>query len=150
MPYENDPDDPGGETKFGIDKRSHPDINIKTLTRQKAKEIYYSDYWLPVAADKLKPKTAWAVVDCGVNCGKGRAIKWLQESVGTRQDGIIGPLTIKAANELDDTDLARMIVNRREQYYKDLNKQARFKKFYKGWINRNESLRRIITNNSVN
>ena len=26
--YVNDPDDPGGETNFGIAKRSHPDVDI--------------------------------------------------------------------------------------------------------------------------
>ena len=27
--YVNDPKDPGGETNFGIAKRSHPDVDIK-------------------------------------------------------------------------------------------------------------------------
>jgi lysozyme family protein len=30
--YVNDPDDPGGETKFGITKRNYPTLNIKSLT----------------------------------------------------------------------------------------------------------------------
>ena len=34
--YVNDPDDMGGETRFGISKRSYPDINIKELTIEKA------------------------------------------------------------------------------------------------------------------
>ena len=29
--YVNDPDDPGGETKYGIAKKSNPDVDIKTL-----------------------------------------------------------------------------------------------------------------------
>ena len=31
--YVNDPDDPGGETNFGIAKRSHPDVDIANLTK---------------------------------------------------------------------------------------------------------------------
>ena len=37
--YVNDPKDPGGETNFGIAKRSHPDVDIKNLTIDGAKEI---------------------------------------------------------------------------------------------------------------
>src|SRR6266700_2325053 len=43
--YSNDPDDPGGETNYGIDKRSHPDVDIKNLTEAQAIDIYYTDYW---------------------------------------------------------------------------------------------------------
>ena len=37
--YVNDPVDPGGETNFGIAKRSHPDVDIANLTKEGAKEI---------------------------------------------------------------------------------------------------------------
>ena len=38
--YVDNPADPGGETNWGISKRSYPNINIKTLTRDGAKEMY--------------------------------------------------------------------------------------------------------------
>src|SRR6478735_11274468 len=38
--YENVPGDPGGPTKYGIDQRSHPDVNIRALTKEQAKAIY--------------------------------------------------------------------------------------------------------------
>lgn len=37
--------DPGGETKWGISKRSYPDLDIAALTREQAIEIYFRDYW---------------------------------------------------------------------------------------------------------
>ena len=43
--YVNDPDDPGGETNFGVAKRSHPDVDIANLTKDGAKEIYKEHYW---------------------------------------------------------------------------------------------------------
>ncbi len=43
--YVNDPKDPGGETNFGVAKRSHPDVDIKNLTKDGAKEIYKEHYW---------------------------------------------------------------------------------------------------------
>ena len=38
--YVNDPKDPGGETNFGISKRAYPDVDMKTLTKEGAKDIY--------------------------------------------------------------------------------------------------------------
>jgi lysozyme family protein len=43
--YVDHPDDPGGETKYGISKRSYPEVNIAALTLDKAKAIYREDYW---------------------------------------------------------------------------------------------------------
>ncbi len=43
--YEDDPDDPGEETKFGISKRSYRALNIAALTRDEAVAIYYWDFW---------------------------------------------------------------------------------------------------------
>lgn len=43
--YSNNPDDPGGETKYGISKRAHPELDIKNLTLEEAIDIYRSDYW---------------------------------------------------------------------------------------------------------
>src|SRR5216684_3047737 len=43
--YGNDPADPGGETNWGIDIRTHPNLDIKNLTRDEAITIYYKDWW---------------------------------------------------------------------------------------------------------
>ena len=40
--YTNDPADPGGETNYGIDKRSHADVDIKALTVEQATDIYFT------------------------------------------------------------------------------------------------------------
>tara|TARA_Y100001951_G_C11296045_1_gene275706 strand:+ start:4160 stop:4333 length:174 start_codon:yes stop_codon:yes gene_type:complete len=34
--YVNDPRDPGGETRFGISKRSYPREDIRGMTRERA------------------------------------------------------------------------------------------------------------------
>ena len=52
--YVNDPDDPGGETNFGIAKRSHPDVDIANLTKEDAKIIYYQDYWMKIEFHKCQ------------------------------------------------------------------------------------------------
>jgi len=48
--YVNDFFDAGGETNMGISKKSYPDLDIKNLTVEQAKAIYYEDYWLPSKA----------------------------------------------------------------------------------------------------
>ena len=71
--YENNSDDPGGETKFGISKKSYPDINIENLTEDQAAAIYYRDYWTPMMCDKYEPRLALALFDTAVNNGVGTA-----------------------------------------------------------------------------
>jgi lysozyme family protein len=84
--YSNDPNDPGGETNFGISKRSYPDVDIKNLTREGAKEIYRRDFWLfdQVENQRLASK----IMDAYVN-SKHHSIRILQMSLGTIQAGPI-------------------------------------------------------------
>jgi lysozyme family protein len=77
--YENDPDDPGGATKYGIDQRSHPSVNIKNLTAEEATEIYW-DEWVKDGCEDLPEPLDWIFFDACVNCGIGRANKLLKAS----------------------------------------------------------------------
>jgi lysozyme family protein len=71
--YVNDPQDPGGETKFGISKRSYPNVDIKQLTLEQAKQIYKRDYWDKLFLDTQKWHIALLMFDCAVNQGVGAA-----------------------------------------------------------------------------
>lgn len=141
--YENDPDDPGGATKFGIDQRSHPSVHIRSLTREQAMGIYWREYWGKVRAEELPPKLAEVVGDIAVNNGVSRAIKWLQEVVGTIVDGQIGPKTMKAVLSRYPEEAAAELLDRREKFYRSIAK-GRKVKFLRGWLNRNNDLRRFI------
>jgi len=72
--YVNDPNDPGGETKYGISKRAYPTLDIKNLTLDKAVQIYRRDYLskLPVI---LNPQLFYQVLDMAINAGPGTALK---------------------------------------------------------------------------
>ena len=39
--YVNHPNDPGGETNWGISKRSYPNVDIKALTREGVLRLCY-------------------------------------------------------------------------------------------------------------
>ena len=78
--YVNDPDDPGGETRFGISKRSYPNVDIKNLTIEEAKKIYKRDYYDAVDFGIMDEKTKNALFDTAVNCGVGTARKFYTAS----------------------------------------------------------------------
>jgi lysozyme family protein len=146
--YDNDPDDPGGETKYGIDKRSHPNEDIKNLTKERATEIYFSDYWRKCG--ELPPGVGEVVFNIGVNCGNARAGKWLQQAINRQdkvraiaEDGKIGPMTIAAANLCDGPLLTEMLLDRTEAHYRSIAR-GRLAKFLRGWLNRNNDLRAYV------
>lgn len=140
--YENDIDDPGGATKFGIDQRSHPNVDIRNLTMEQAKEIYRKDYWAKVKGGELPEKIAVVIMDIAVNNGTGRAAKWLQELAGVQIDGVIGPITVAASQKLNEMDVVSLL-DRREDFYRAIAK-GRMAKFLKGWLNRNDALRKLV------
>lgn len=80
--YANNPNDPGGETNWGITKRSYPQLDIANLTREQAIEIYRRDYWLGSGADTMPWPLCLAHFDTAVNAGVGRAAAIQREAGG--------------------------------------------------------------------
>ncbi len=136
--YVNHPSDPGGETKYGISKRSYPLLDIKNLTEERAIEIYYNDFWKRLRCDEIADENlALHVFDFAVNAGRGRAVKMLQKMLDTSVDGIIGPHTLKCANEADGKSLTYCYKQERIRYYKRLvERKPEMEVFLKGWVNR--------------
>ena len=137
--YVNDPDDAGGETKYGIAKRWYPDVDIKNLTKEQAKKIYHQDYWRPAKCDEVPPKLRHIYFDMCVNFGRRGAVKVLQQAANSKLrdkidvDGGIGPATLKAIQNLS-VDRVRAY---RVKYYSDLiTKKPEQEKFYYGWYER--------------
>jgi len=89
--------DPGGLTKFGISQRAYPNVNIRALTIDQAKEIYLQDYWDRCNCDDLPPALSLLLFDSAVSQGPLNAIRTLQRALGVPADGVLGPITIGAA-----------------------------------------------------
>lgn len=121
--YTHDSDDPGGETNFGISKRSYPRENIKAMTRERAKEIYQRDYWFPAGCDSLPFPIALVVLDSAINCGVTSAKVWAR-------DNAYEPLAT----------LARRVL----YYFRIIKKTPSSGKFLKGWLNRVSDLVALI------
>lgn len=78
--YVNHPNDPGGETRFGISQRAYPGEDIKHLTRERALELYWRDYWLASGANALAWPMSCIHADAAVNQGVGRARRFLRQT----------------------------------------------------------------------
>lgn len=142
--YVNHPDDPGGETNFGITKRTYPHLDIKALTKQDAIKIYHQDWWLRYGYDRITdPDVATKTFDLSVNMGPGGGHRILQRAVNLTMnehlivDGIIGPLTIAATNKADpEKVLQAMRFLAAEYYYHIAKKRPASRTFLMGWLNR--------------
>jgi lysozyme family protein len=134
--YVNDPSDPGGETNFGISRRSFPNEDIKNMTKGRASEIYKKQYWDACNLDLITdPSAALQIFDFTVNAGVSRSVKLVQRIVDTLEDGKLGPITAAKVN--DNIHFVDNFITARIDYYYELVKsKPALAKFYNGWINR--------------
>ncbi len=102
--YSDDPQDPGGETMWGVTARvarAHGYLGpMKDMPQEVAKTIYRAEYW-PAGLDQLSYPVAFQVFDGTVNSGIQESVKWLQAAAGVKQDGDLGAKTIAAVRAMD-------------------------------------------------
>jgi lysozyme family protein len=162
--YGDVPDDRGGETKFGISKRSYPELNIRKLTRKQAREIYKRDYWDKIRGDELPEDVARVVFDMAINAGVGTASKHLQLAIDAPPDGVIGNKTLRRLDahlrKEDPYTLAKKLLEKRRWYYARLmSRDPSQTKFGLAWarrvnmleeaLDREEGLRRQAVVNNI-
>lgn len=131
--YTNDPNDPGGETNWGISKREYPSLDIKKLTREQAKAIYLRDFWNKINADKLPNGIVFQLFDFATNSGVQTAIRYFQRALGVADDGVIGPVTSHAMLVTSETDMIMQLNAERLDY---MTKLVTWPKFGRGWAKR--------------
>ena len=135
--YVNDPRDPGGETNWGITKRTAQangyQGSMLAMTREQAYKIYYSAFWLRYQCDKMPDAVAFQFFDAAVNHGLGNASRMLQRAVNVADDGIIGNMTIAAIKKMAISDVIMRLNAERIEFYCKL---STFATFGKGWIRR--------------
>jgi lysozyme family protein len=143
--FTDDPKDPGnwtggrpnaGElkgTKYGIAANTYPDVDIKNLTLDQAKAIYYRDWWLKTGADEIDPAITFQLWDFAVNAGMSTAKRALQRAASVADDGQIGPRTIAAVKGMSVTDVLMRFNAQRLRFYASL---STWPTFGKGWVNR--------------
>lgn len=114
------PNDPGGLTKYGISQRAYPNLDIRALSEQDAKEIYKKDYWIPCNCDGIDYPLDMCVFDCAVNHGVGTALSFLP------------------------ADYRDYLLKRIDRYISITTKNPSLKAFFRGWIIRVNNLRKAV------
>lgn len=117
--YINDPKDRGGETKYGISRRSYPGEDIAGMTLERAKTIYLRDYWGPAGCDAVPDGIRFDLFDMAVNSGVKPAVKTLQRACGETADGVLGPLTLQAVQSIPPLRLVARFNGARLLYMAD-------------------------------
>lgn len=135
--HSNHPLDPGRSTMYGITEAVAREEgytgDMRNLPLDLARRIYKSRYWDKVSADALPASIRLAVFDAAVNSGPRQAILWLQRAAGVSDDGIIGPITLRAVNALNADALRMKILAQRLRFLTNLNT---FNTFGRGWTRR--------------
>lgn len=137
--YVDHPDDPGGETNYGISKRSYPNENIRGMTKERAAMIYRRDFWDAVRGDALPAGIDLVAFDGAVNSGVSRGAKWVQAAVGAVQDGKIGSDTIAQITIRDVTQTINRACDKRMAFLQSLKT---WPTFGRGWKARVASVRK--------
>jgi lysozyme family protein len=143
---ETDPDDPGnigGGTKYGIDSRSHPGIDVADLTLDGAISIYLSEYAASFSS-KLSYPLNFAFFDTEVNAGATRAAKCIQEGARVEADGVLGKVSKGTIAQWDPEKLACRMLEARDDFYRRLGAKPPRDKFLQGWLNRTMDLRQFL------
>lgn len=149
--YVNDPNDSGGATKYGVslntwksfgyDKNGDGRIDEKDvhmISESDAIHILKTKFWDKWKADQIKSQSiANLVVDWFYNSGYA-GIKRVQELLGLKADGIVGPKTLDAINSRDPKLTFEYIHSAREKFFRT---RSKFPIYGKGWLNRNNAIK---------
>ena len=138
----SNPADPGGVTRFGISARSHPGLDIATLTRDAAVKIYWREWWLRFGFAQLPAAIAAKTFDLAVNIGAANAIECLQRALRAcglpvTEDGVLGPATAAAAAHADPAALMAALRSELAAHYRLVAANQKCgANFLKGWLTR--------------
>jgi lysozyme family protein len=121
-------EDPGGKTMRGITLGCYSDFlgraatpeELRQITEEKAREIAITMFWNPVSGDFLPGGVDVLAADFAFHSHWTRAAKELQELVGVKVDGFVGPNTISAVRRHNQRDLVLRYYDARMDFMEGL------------------------------
>lgn len=134
----NDPNDPGGLTKWGISQRSYPTLDIANLSRSDAIELYRNKWWRDEYAQLNNQSIATKIFNLSVLMGEHAACLCLQRAIRAAsgvilaQDGLIGQKTVTAANMCNPDILLAAFRSESAAYLRSISNPTE----QEGWQNR--------------
>jgi lysozyme family protein len=137
--FTDDPSDRGGATKYGISQRAYPDVDIRNLTEQQAREIYKRDYWDRIRSDDIQSQEiAEHIFDTCVNMGVKTGSRMTQAVLGIDPaDGIIGSESLAVINKADPMwFVSTFTIAKIARYAHICNRDRSQSKYLLGWVNR--------------
>jgi len=137
--FTNDTLDHGGETKYGISQRAYPELDIRNLSEDQAKDIYRRDFWDRIKGDDIQSQiVAETIFDVCVNMGVSGGSKLAQATLAIEPvDGIIGPQSLATINAADEElFIAKFALAKIQRYTEICQADDSQKKYLLGWLNR--------------
>jgi len=120
-------------TKWGISAMTYPNLDIKSLTKEQAKDIYKKDWWDKLKLDDKPNAVAYQLMDAAIQSGMHNAVEALQTALSVKVDGIIGAGTLAALAKADLNDTLLCFISARITFYTGISTWARNGA---GWMNR--------------
>lgn len=147
--FSNHPSDPGGATMRGVTQAVYDSYRVNQLRAKQSvakiadrelQEIYRKKYWDVVRGDDLPAGVDYAVFDYAVNSGPAKAVMEMQRVVHVADDGVLGPITLKAVNGSDAPITINYLCDARLAF---LRKLSIWGTFGKGWESRVKGVRAL-------
>ena len=113
-------------------------LNNSTNLSSEIEEFYKINYWDKIKGDQIEDESvAFSIFDFAVNAGVKTSIKLAQKVVKTKEDGVIGKISLKAINEmLPEEFLADFTLGKIVRYIRIVEAKPTTRKFFYGWIKR--------------
>lgn len=118
--FVNHPKDPGGRTKYGITERYHPEYWEDGEPSYQDAQRFYREQWDAMRLDEIEGYAiAHELFDSATLHGPARAVMFVQTAHNVlanamkkagkfvptlKEDGVLGPVTVKALNSFCEKD----------------------------------------------
>lgn len=144
--FANHPSDPGGATNSGVTLSTFRSVygkdktvqDLKNMTMEQWEYIFKTRFWDRWKADDIDNQSIANLLVDWLWASGVYGIKYPQEILGVKNDGIVGLKTLAAINYYPNKkELFEKLWNRRKKHFEDIvRNRPQSKVFLKGWIRR--------------